>query len=1058
MARLALAFLNTFQVTLDLQPVTRFRSNKNAGLLVYLAMQSDRLFSREVLATLFWPEESEATARNNLRQAVFQLRRVLGDLDNPDIPYLLATRQTVQFNADSDFDLDVDFFLQSIAIRDLEAAAGVYQGDLLPGFTCDSLPFEDWLRQEREQLHQAALETMSALTQSHLQACWPHKAQTVARQQLLLEPWREAAWRQLMQAYALAGDRSNALIQYEQCREVLWDELGIEPAAETVALYESIKAGEFRQFTSEESPEPTLDAQSDLPSFATPFIGRDAELATLNDFIADPSARLITIVGPGGIGKTRLSVAAAESNLTAQMFPDGVFFVDLAPLQEPNQIVQAVADVLNIPIEGEGDSADKKQLLNSLRPKRSLFVFDNFEHLLDGATLVADILQHAKDVKILATSRERLHLMLEQVYPIEGLDFPDWETPQDAAEFTAVRLFLQSAQRNQPDFAIRNESDLTHLSRICQMVAGMPLAVELAASWVDMLGLDEIASELQEGLDILETELRDVPERQRSMHASFDYSWRKLDAGDQAVFSQLSIFRGGFTRAAAQDVTGASLRQISRLVDKSLIRIDNRRGRYEIHELLRQFGAEKLEQEPELKAFTDDRHSNYYLLMLAGYTDALKGKGKRKALSAIEADLKNVQLAWSYASAQQNIETIGKSLEAFWRFYWDFGRRELGEFEQAVADLQHGETDEARGIVLGRLLAPLGRSIGSRGNITKAREMLEESLHLLQSLRATEESLIPLLFLAEVQDSKEESNRLYRKGLALARAVGDHWAIGHALVFLVENARLIGNYQEAQQLGHEALQQFKHNGDEVGIAFSLIELSLLEVDMGRYDDALTFALEAVSLTQEFNPMIRVMGLSPLGEALFALEQYEEAEEQFRKVLTISREFGREDLEFYHFYLGEIAFHKRDFVGAAQLYRDSMETAVELRNLDMVIQNHRSLGRLTMARDEGIEARKHLHDALYAALQVNLRPLILDCLVSIAELFSEEGYLDYAAMLATLAAIDPACRAMSIERAERVLARLEKVLPAGEMDAANQRNLNTDLNTVATQLLVELETS
>jgi predicted ATPase/DNA-binding SARP family transcriptional activator len=1057
MARLTLAFLNTFQVTLDWQPVTRFRSNKNAGLLVYLALQSDRLFPREVLATLFWPEESEATARNNLRQSVYQLRRVLGDLENPDKPYLLATRQTVRFNADSDFDLDVDFFLQSIAIGDLETAAALYHGDLLPGFTCDSLPFEDWLRHEREQLHQAALEAMFAVTESHLQAGRPGKAQAVARQQLLLEPWREVAWRQLIQAYALTGDRSNALAQFEQCRAVLWDELGIEPSAETVALYESIKAGEFRQFTSEESSEPMLDAQSDLPSFATPFIGREAELATLNNFIADPNVRLITIVGPGGIGKTRLSVAAAESTLTDQIFPDGVFFIDLTPLQEPNQIIQSVANVLNIPIEGEGGSADKKQLLNSLHLKRSLFIFDYFEHLLNGATLVADILQAAQDVKILATSRERLHLMLEQVYPIEGLEFPDWETPQDAAEYAAVRLFLQSAKRNQPDFAIRNENDLTYLSRICRMVAGMPLALEMAASWVDMLGLEEIASELQQGLDILEAKLRDVPERQRSMRASFDYSWRKLDEGDQTVFSQLSIFRGGFTRPAAQDLTGASLRQLFRLVDKSLIRIDKRRGRYEIHELLRQFGAEKLEQNPELKAFTNDRHSNYYLLMLAGYTDDLKGKGKRKALSAIEADLKNVQIAWNYASAQQNIEAIGQSLEAFWRFYWDFGRRKLNEFEQAVADLRNGEAVGVRGIVLGRLLAPLGRSYGWRGQITKAREMLEESLHLLQGLGATEESLIPLLFLAEVQDSKEESNLLYRKGLALARAVGDPWAIGHALVFLVENARLTGNYQEAKQLGHEALKQFKQNGDKGGIAISLIELSLLDFDMGRYDDALTFAREVVSLTQEFNSMIRIMGLFPLGLALYALGEFEEAEEQFWQVLTNIREFGREDSEISLFFLGEVTFHKRDYVGAAQLYKDSLETAVEFGNLNMVIQNHRSLGRLNIAQDKVIEARKHLHDALQTALHVNLRPLILDCLVSIAELFLEEDDLQYAAMLATLITKDPASRAMSIERGERLLARLEKVLPANEMDAANQRNLNNDLNTVATQLLEELET-
>ncbi|UCC51871.1 MAG: tetratricopeptide repeat protein, partial [Anaerolineaceae bacterium] len=866
MARLTLAFLETFLVALDSQPVTRFRSSKNVGLLVFLALQSDRPFPREVLATLFWPEESESNARNNLRQSIYQLRKILGDLEKPDEPYLLVTRQTMQFNGNSDFTLDVNQFWQSIDRGDLEVAAAIYRGDLLPGFTCDSLQFEDWLRHEREQLHQIALEAMSEVTQAHLQDGKPDKAQAVARQQLALEPWRESACRQLMKALALAGDRSNALAQYEQCRGVLWDELGIEPAVETVALYESIKSGDFGSI-SDESFEAPVEIRHNLPVYGTALIGREEELAVLDDFINDPNVRLVTIVGPGGIGKTRLATAAAERVLAAGRFPDGLCFIDLAPLEEPSQIQQALADALNFPFQG-GDSHSRQQLLNYLRQKKMLLLLDNFEHLLEGVDLVADILQEGSKAKILVTSRERLQLLLGQVYPIEGLASPDWETPEDAAAYAAARLFLQSAFRNQPDFAIRNDDDLTYLTRICRMVAGMPLALELAASWVDMLTLDEIASELQQGLDILETELRDLPERQRSMRASFDYSWRKLDEVGQTIFAQLSVFRGGFTRAAAQEVTGASLRQLSHLVNKSLLRFDKGRGRFLIHELLRQYGAEKLGRELELEAFTYNRHSNYYLQLLAGFTDALKGKGKRKALSAIEADLENVLLAWNHASAERNIEAIGKSLESLWRFYWDFGRRELNEFEQTVADLRNGKPLGERGIVLGRLLAPLGRSYGSRGDVAKSRETLEESLDLLQRLGAIEESLVPLLFLAEVQDSKEESNRLYREGLALARAVRDPWAIGHALVFLAGNARRTGEYQEAQQLGNEALKQFRQNGDKGGIAVSLIELSLLAVDLGRYEDAMTLAQESISVTQGFSPMIRIMGLAPLGLAFY----------------------------------------------------------------------------------------------------------------------------------------------------------------------------------------------
>jgi predicted ATPase len=670
---------------------------------------------------------------------------------------------------------------------------------------------------------------------------------------------------------------------------------------------------------------------------------------------------------------------------------------------------------------------------------------------------VADVLQAAPGIKILVTTRERLRLMLEQVFPIEGLEFPDWETPEDATEYTAARLFLQSARRNQPDFALRDDRDLTFLTRICRLVAGMPLALELAASWVDILSLDEIAGELQQGLDILETELRDVPERQRSVRACFDYSWRRLDEAEQAIFAQLSMFRGGFTRAAAFEVTGASLRLLSRLASKSLIRFDKQRGRYEIHELLRQYGAEKLARQPELEASTYDGHSNYYLQMMAGFTDNLKGKGKRQALLAIEADFRNVLLAWDHACAQQNIEAIGKSLESLWRSKRDLGRLDLGEFEQAVANLRKGEAVGARGIVLGRLLAPLGRSYGKRGDTTKAREMLEESLDLLQRFGAKEESLIPLLFLAEVQDSMEESNRLYREGLALAKAVGDSWAIGHALVFLVENARLAGNYQEAQQLGHEALEQFRKNEDEVAVAVSLNELSLLAIDLGRYEEALTLAQESISITQGFNLMIRIMGLFPQGIAFFALGRYGEAEELFWQLQKIHREFGREDWKTALFFLGEVAFRKRDFARADQLYNDSLAYAVEFDDLYMVARNHLSQGSLSLAQGKRVDAKRHLHAALQTAIPLNRRPLLLDCFVGIAELLVEEGDLNHAAVLATITAADSASWAVSKERGGRLLARLEKDPSFEGMDADLQSVDGSNLDAVAAQLLGDLET-
>lgn len=362
-----------------------------------------------------------------------------------------------------------------------------------------------------------------------------------------------------------------------------------------------------------------------------------------------------------------------------------------------------------------------------------------------------------------------------------------------------------------------------------------------------------------------------------------------------------------------------------------------------------------------------------------------------------------------------------------------------------------------RGIVLGRLLAPLGRSYSSRGDTSRARETLEESLDLLLHLGAAEERLTPLLFLAEVQESIDESNRLYREGLALARATGNRWAIGHALLFLGLNARLTGDYQEAEQQAHEALKQFRQTGDMGGIVTCLAILGELAVVRGQYGDALAFSQESRSAARAFNPMPGLMGLSTMAQALVALGEYEEAEKLFAQGLAVFREYGRKDCEDWLFGLGEIAFSKMDYARAAQLYEDSLTCAVEFSNQHMVIRNHISKASLNVAQGKAIEARKQLHATLQLVIQSNWRPLLLDCIAAIAALFAEEGNLEYAALLATLTTADPASRAVTIEHGERLLAHIEKELSSDQMAAVSQQIRTSDLATVAAQLLLELET-
>ena len=330
-----------------------------------------------------------------------------------------------------------------------------------------------------------------------------------------------------------------------------------------------------------------------LPAESTPFIGREAEIETLSHFLADPATRLVTILGMGGMGKTRLALATARQYISLDStqpspFENGIYFIPLAPLHAANAVILTLAESVQFSFYAAHNP--KQQLLDFLREKSMLLVMDNFEHVLDAANLVGDILEAAPNVKIIVTSRERLNLRGETVFNIGGMALTDWENLDTAQDNNAVKLFLQSARRVQPSFDLKAD-DLPHLAQIFQMVQGMPLGIELAAAWVDALHLEEIAQEIQQNRHFLETEMRDVPERHRSIRAVFEYSWHLLGDSERDIFTYLSVFRGGFTRDAAIAVTGIGLRALTTLVNKSLISRDSD-GRYHIHVLIREYAME----------------------------------------------------------------------------------------------------------------------------------------------------------------------------------------------------------------------------------------------------------------------------------------------------------------------------------------------------------------------------------------------------------------------------------------------------------------------------------
>ncbi len=456
----------------------------------------------------------------------------------------------------------------------------------------------------------------------------------------------------------------------------------------------------------------------------TPFVGRTKELADLSARLATPACRLLTVTGLGGSGKTRLALEAAKA--LAAHFPQGTFFVGLQPVIRGDLLVPSIAQAVGLIFYGEGES--EAQLLEYLAEKALLLILDNFEHLLDEAELLNSILSHAPSVKILVTSRETLNLREEWRYPLKGLATPPsvYVSRDTLAEYGAVQLFSYHARRVRPDFDPISEHE--SIVRICNMTAGLPLAIELAASWLKGLSAAQIAQNMLRNLDTLSTTLRDVEPRHRSMRAVFDQSWHLLLPNERLIFARLSVFPGGFGIEAAHQVTGADSSDLALLVEKSLLQVELA-DRFTMHEMLRQYSTGKLSELGETEA-TYERLSRYYAGLMRRYEAGLMQPHQLDVLRAIERDFANIRLAWDWSVRNGQVPQLAAMLHGLYLFgFLRSGYRETimifqSTLEQPITDTPfHGRLLARRwGYLHWWYQADYGEALA---NIVRAREIAQ---------------------------------------------------------------------------------------------------------------------------------------------------------------------------------------------------------------------------------------------------------------------------------------------------------------------------------------------
>ncbi len=927
-ANLEIRLLGGLQIRQNGLTVAGFMSSKVPALLAYLAV-TGRPHQRDALAGLLWGEMPDDAAANNLRQALTNLRKLAE-------PHLLITRETVAFNPDAAHFLDVVGFRnllrlsggQPIAQRIglLREALALYRGDFLEGFYVRDAPdFEDWALVQRVQLRELALHGWDKLTELLLNIGDYPGAVDAAGRLLAMDPWREEAHRQRMMALARSGQRSAALAQYQTCRTILQKEFDTEPSAETNALYERIRLA-------------MRGARHNLPALTTGFVGRENELAELLRLLASPTSRLVTLLGPGGVGKTRLALEAAAAAEPA--FLNGVWLAQLAGMDNPAALPWSLADAVGLPLAGA--EPPEVQLLNFLRHRELLLVLDNFEPLIGKAALdlVWRILQQAPAVKLLITSRERLNLAAEWLVDLAGLPFPAGSGRGDAQAYPAVQLFVRRSHRVRPDFVVDAGAGEA-VARICQLTEGLPLAIELAAAWMRTLPPAKIAEELAIGLALLASTAHDIPERHRSMAAVFEHSWTLLDNEAQMALAQLSVFRAGFDQAAAQAVAYAGLPLLQTMVDRSLLRMDDT-GRFDMHPLVRQFAGDRLSQSPQATA-TRSRHAQHFAGLTGRREHEFHGQQDRLALQWMLREADNIRTAWDWGVQQAEAALLEPFIESFLYFFDIQGRyRECVDLTQdAVRALQSTDRQPGAGFGLGRVIALRAAFRFRLGEFESAREDAEKALVLLESHRPHRDVGHARLYLGAAWYGLGDLGQAKRWFLAAATAyqeAGHAWGIGAAL----DNAGYVeflrGNAAEAETHLKGSLDVARRTGSRYLLTGVYDHLAVLTAGQGRFVEAMTYVEQCRQVLEEMDRPYIVASLSlSLSQIAMQAGDLHAAEDHVGRALRVARDTGNQfDLVHFLLQLGAVTVARGDYAAALTAYQEAAAVGQEIHAESLMV--------------------------------------------------------------------------------------------------------------------------
>jgi predicted ATPase/DNA-binding SARP family transcriptional activator/Tfp pilus assembly protein PilF len=945
MSQLVLHLLGAPRIELDGRPVA-IGHNKAVALLAYLAV-TQQYHTREALSALLWPDHDPGSARAEVRRMIWALNKSLGKA------WLAVDRESVALLPQPGLWLDVDHFRHLLAtgqshghpagegcpacLEPLTKAVELVRGDFLAGFSlADSPEFDTWQRFETESLRRelaGALERLVQLYQANGQA-GNEQAIGYARQWVALDPLQEQAHCQLMQLYARAGQSAAALRQYQVCTQVLADELGVEPSMETTTLYEAIKANrlpllaqvdiqlskpaapaEFPLPRTSISPAPSLSAdrletaappRHNLPVQLTPFIGRRQEMKAVGELLLREDARLVTLTGVGGTGKTRLALQVAGSLL--DHFEDGIYFLPLGDLSDPTLVLPTIAKQVGV---HEGGSQPLLEILkSSLQDKHMLLILDNFEHVLKAGPLIAELLAAAPRLKVLVTSRALLHLRGEREYMVPPLQLPartQAVSLQLVEQVEAVQLFVERAQAAQSDFTLTVENAVA-VAKICYQLDGLPLAIELAAARIKLLPPPLLLARLDSRLKLLTGGAQDLPTRQQTLRNTIDWSYSLLNEAEQTLFARLAVFVGGFTLDTAEAIcnldnshTGATgpvldvLEGVMSLLNNSLLTQQDTSGsqpRFRMLETIREYALERLAERGETEILRQ-RHAHYFRAWLENFgLQFFPNTGLWLNLVEEEYDNLRAVLTWSVLDGER--AELGASMVGVLYWFWyqhgylsegrnwcewliplipetsrTAGRASLlmgsgslamwrGDLEQSVTWLDESaaiwrelQNDRALAFVL------IGRGIValSQGHVAAAQQFLTESLALGRRLNhrwLIADSLLNLAGIAVAQRDYLTARATLEEATDVAKTGDDRWLVASVLNNLGEVARVQGDYEQARCSYEESRILYRETAHKPDVARSLHSLGYVAHHQGDHDQAEHYFRESLAIFWELD--------------------------------------------------------------------------------------------------------------------------------------------------------------------------------------------------------------